>query len=93
MGDAGYPVHMSRRREFAKLLPLDIRDEKGGAPVHLSTIYEAIERDYPGLVDDGVETSTDAVRWKHELRWELETLVGGAAVTRRKDFGRGIYSV
>ncbi|SEE60136.1 hypothetical protein [Jiangella alba] len=83
---------MSRRQEFAKLLPLVIRRERDGDAVHLSDIYGAVERDHPQLVDDEVEAS-GAVRWKHELRWELETLVVDGGVRRRKDLGRGFYSI
>lgn len=73
-------------------MPVIVRDECDGQPVHLSRIYAAIERDYPALVDDEIEVSTGVVRWKHELRWELETLVVNGAVKRRKDLGRGQYS-
>lgn len=83
---------MTRRQEFAKLLPVIVRAERGGDPVHLADIYAAVERDHPELVDDEVEASTGAVRWKHELRWELETLVVNGDVRRRKDLGRGQYS-
>lgn len=83
---------MTRRQEFANLLPLIVRNESDGAPVHLSQIYAAIERDHPALVDDEIEVSTGVIRWKHELRWELETLVVNGAVQRRKDLGRGLYS-
>lgn len=74
------------------LLPVIVRNECEGRPVHLSQIYAAIERDYPALVDDEIEVSTGVIRWKHELRWELETLVVDGVVQRRKDLGRGQYS-
>jgi len=83
---------VTRRQEFARLIPIIIDSEQLGEPVSLLDIYQAIERDAPHLIDDEIETSTGAVRWKHELRWELETLVGEASVRRRKDLGRGIYS-
>lgn len=84
---------MTRRQEFAQLIPVIVRSERDGEAVHLSEIYAAIERDHPALVDDEVEPSTGAVRWKHELRWELETLVVHRDVRRRKDLGRGLYSL
>lgn len=83
---------MTRRQDFARLIPIIVDGERLGAPVSLGDIYQAIERDAPELVDDEIETDTGAVRWKHELRWELETLVGEASVRRRKDLGRGMYS-
>jgi hypothetical protein len=84
---------VSRRQEFASLLPAIVRSEQAGDGLHLSQIYEAIERDHPELTDDEIEASTRAVRWKHELRWELETLVGSGDIRRRKDLGRGMYSM
>lgn len=84
---------MTRRQEFARLLPSIVVTEAHGQPVHLSQIYSAIERDHPRLADHEREPSTGALRWRHELRWELESLVGSATVIRRKDLGRGIYSV
>jgi len=83
---------VSRRQDFAKLLPIIVREERNGEPVHLADIYDAVERDHAVLVDDEVEPDTGAVRWKHELRWELETLVGSGDIRRRKDLGRGLYS-
>ncbi len=83
---------MSRRAEFARLIPRIVLDERAGHPVQLSEVYAAVERDHPDLVDDEIEASTGAVRWKHELRWELETLVGEGSILRRKDVGRGYYS-
>ena len=84
---------MTRRQEFAKLLPIIVSSEAGGSAVHLRDIYAAVERDHPSLVDTEVEPSTGAIRWKHELRWELETLVVHAELRRRKDLGRGVYSL
>lgn len=76
------------------LLPQIIRGEVSGAPVHLSQIYAAVERDRPDLVDDEIEPPpSKALRWRHELRWEIETLVVAGTVQRRKDLGRGFYSV
>lgn len=83
---------MSRRQDFARLLPAIVRQERAGQPIHLTEIYAVVERDHPTLVDDEIEPSTRAVRWKHELRWELETLVVSGDVRRRKDLGRGQYS-
>lgn len=70
-----------------------VRSERGGDALDLGSIYAAVERDHPTLVDDEVEPGTGAVRWKHELRWELETLVVNGEIRRRKDLGRGMYSV
>lgn len=83
---------MSRRQDFATLLPGVIKGAQGGDPISLKEVYAAFERDHPLLVDDEVEISTGATRWKHELRWELETLVICGVVRRRKDLGKGIYS-
>lgn len=84
---------MNRRHEFASLLPRIVRSEADGEPIHLRQIYAAIERARPDLVDDEIEPPPSAaVRWQHELRWELETLVVTGKVQRRKDLGRGIYS-
>jgi hypothetical protein len=58
----------------------------------LSAIYSEVEALLPELVDDEVEATTGAIRWKHELRWELETLVVKGDVTRRHELGRGWYS-
>jgi hypothetical protein len=60
--------------------------------VSIADLYAAIERDHPILVDGEVEINTGAVRWKHELRWEIETAVVKGEIRRRKDLGRGIYS-
>ena len=84
---------MTRRQDFASLLPQIVRFEADGEPVHLRQIYAAIERDRPDLVDDEIEPPpSNAVRWRHELRWELETLVVSGKIRRRKDLGRGLYS-
>ena len=83
---------MTRRQEFAQLLPSIVASEAGGGPVHLRDIYAAIERDYPALVDSEIEEATGGSRWQHELRWELETLVVQGKLRRRKDLGRGMYS-
>lgn len=83
---------MTRRQELARLIPDIVMTEKGGEPVHLADIYAAVERDHATLVDDEIEPASRALRWKHQLRWELETLVADGSVRRRKDLGRGIYS-
>lgn len=64
-----------------------------GAAVSLDEIYAAVTHERPDLVDDEIEAGSGAIRWKHELRWELETLVVAGQVRRRKDLGRGIYSI
>jgi len=84
---------MTRRQEFAELIPRIVTNENGGRPVSISEIYGAIEREHPELVDAEIEPRTGAVHWKHELRWELETLVVNDLVKRRKELGRGVYSV
>jgi hypothetical protein len=84
---------MTRRQEFGQLLPTIVRSEAGGDPVHLRDIYVAVERDHPNLVDSEIEESTGRSRWQHELRWELETLVVHGELRRRKDLGRGLYSL
>jgi len=84
---------MTRRSEFARLLPVLVAAADDRSGIHLQALYDAIECDHPHLVDDEVEATTGAVRWKHELRWELETLVGHGDVKRRKDLGRAMYSL
>lgn len=84
---------MTRRQEFAALIPRILRDEGAGDPLSIGHLYGAVERDHPELVDSELEASTGAVRWKHEFRWELETLVVKGEVKRRKDLGRGVYSL
>lgn len=80
---------MTRRQRFAELIPTLVR---GNDLISITDLYAAIEQDHPDLVDDETEPGTGAVRWKHEFRWELETLVVTGRVRRRKDIGRGIYS-
>lgn len=75
------------------MIPKILRSEQAGDPLSIGDLYRAIERDHPQLVDDELEISTGAVRWKHEFRWELETLVVKGEVKRRKDLGRGVYSL
>lgn len=82
---------VTRRQELAKLLPV-IVGSCGDEAIHLRDIYAAVERDHPTLVDDEVEATTGAIRWKHDLRWELETLVIKGDIRRRKELGRGVYS-
>ena len=84
---------MTRRQEFAELIPRIVVSEHGGLPVSIAEIYGVVERDHPTLVDYEIEITTGAVHWKHELRWELETLVVKGAVKRRKELGRGVYSI
>lgn len=80
-----------RRAEFAMLLPQMVGSQ--GKPVHLSEIYATVERDHPHLVDDEVEPPpSNALRWKHDLRWELETLVVKGELRQRKDLGPALYS-
>lgn len=81
----------SRRRAFAQLLPELIAQLSYDGAVNLSSLYEAIENQFPGLVGDEVD-GDDKPQWKHDLRWELETLVGNGSVLRRRDLGRGWYS-
>ena len=84
---------ITRRREFAEILPVIVAREGDGNPIHLSRIYFAVERDHAHLVDSEIEPPpSNAVRWKHELRWEVETLVANGGLRRRKDLGRGMYS-
>ena len=83
----------ARRKELAELIPVIVDRERDGEAVHLSQIYAAVERDHGHLVDTEVEPPpSNAVRWKHELRWELETLVAKGTVRRRKDLGPTLYS-
>lgn len=83
---------MSRRAELAMLLPKIV--EASAAPIHLSNIYAQVEQDRPDLVDDELAPGPSrVVRWKHELRSELETQVVAGRIRRRKDLGRGMYSL
>lgn len=81
---------MTRRQQFAGLIPKLVQ---GRNSVSLADLYLAIEQDHADLIDDEVEPGTGVVRWKHEFRWEMETLVVSGKVRRRKDLGRGIYSI
>jgi hypothetical protein len=85
---------MSKRRsEFAEILPLIVDLEAVDGVAGLDCVYAAVERDYGHLVDAEVEPPpSNALRWKHDLRWELETLVVRGVLRRRKDHGRGKYS-
>ena len=83
---------MTRRSEIAALLPGLVKNETNGGAVPLGAIYLAVERERPDLVDDETEATTGAVRWKHELRWEIETAVVKGTLRRRKDLGKAIYS-
>ena len=74
------------------LLPKIVGD--AAKPIHLSAIYAQVEQDHPNLVDDELEPGrSKVVRWKHELRWELETHVVAGRIRRRKDLDRGLYSL
>jgi hypothetical protein len=84
---------MTRRQQFAMVIARIVSTERDGAPISIADLYSAIERDHPDLVDEEVESTTGAVQWKHELRWELETAVCKGEVRRRKDLGRGMYSL
>jgi len=79
---------VTRRQQFAELIPQLVSAD----PISIADLYLAVEQARPDLVDDEIEPDTGAVRWKHEFRWELETLVVNGRVSRRKDLGRGIYS-
>lgn len=82
---------MSRRSLLAARLPALIR-AKAADPVSLAAIYDAVEQNMPELIDDEVEPGTAQLKWKHELRWEIESLVIRGELKRRKDLGRGYYS-
>lgn len=85
---------MSRRQVFAQEIPKVIAGLDGGNGVALRTIYRAIAEGLPELVDDEVEVPPGhGLKWQHDVRWEIETLVGHNEIARRKDLGRGIYSV
>lgn len=84
---------MTRRMKLLALLPGIVGTERGGRPVHLDVIYAAIKRDHPTLVDDEIERPKGELRWKHDVRWELQRLVGRGQVQRRKDLGRSMYSI
>lgn len=89
-----YAHSVTRRQEFATLLPQIIFQEMNGDPVDLGTIYVAVERDRPDRVDEDIEPPpSNVLRWRHALRWEIETLVVGGTVRSRKDLGRAIYSL
>ncbi len=87
--DRRYNHSMSRRQQFAELIPQIV---SGRDSVSIAELYEAVELGHADLVDDEIEPVTGAIRWKHEFRWELETLVVNGLVRRRKDLGRGVYS-
>lgn len=83
-----------RRTELREQLPGLVSRMSGHEGVHLSAIYSAVEEHLPHLVDNEPDSPpSTGLNWQHELRWELETLVGTGAIRRRKDLGRGMYSV
>ncbi|GAB3155991.1 hypothetical protein GCM10027058_29330 [Microbacterium neimengense] len=93
MGKRATVDAMTRRQTFAAVIPKVVRSERGGEPVSIADIYAAIERDFPVLADGEIESSTGVLRWRHELRWEIETAVVKGKIQRRKDLGRGFYSM
>jgi hypothetical protein len=84
----------TRREEFRRLVPEFIGSLDRGQGVTLSSIYAAIERVRPDLTDDTPDPHAPArPLWEHDVRWEIETLVHSHAIRRRKDLGRGMYSL
>lgn len=84
----------SRRTAFREALPGLVSHLEQGRGVHIVQIYASAESELPQLIDSEPDpTAPRQLKWKHELRWELETLVQAGQVHRRKDLGRGMYSV
>lgn len=81
----------SRRRVLATVLPPLVRQLAGDGAVLLQNLYEAVELRYPELVDDELDDDGKP-QWRHEMRWEIETLVGDGLLKRRRELGRGWYS-
>lgn len=75
------------------MLPTIIPSERCGEPVSIGSLYAAVERDHPELVDDEIEPGTNALHWRHQLRWALETLIVKNEIRRRNGLGRGMYSL
>jgi hypothetical protein len=83
----------TRRDEFRRLIPDIISRLDTGRGVPLASIYAAINRDHPHLVDDEPDPhAPERPLWEHDVRWEIETLVLHHDIRRRKDLGRGMYS-
>lgn len=60
----------------------------------LSAMYDEMERRLPDLVDSEPDPFQPAgLRWHHDMRWEIETLVVHGVIRRRKDLGRGRYAL
>ena len=57
----------------------------------LQALYKAVESESPDLADD--EHDQWGLKWRHEVRWEVETLVTQGTLRRRKDLGRAMYSL
>src|SRR5205807_10213944 len=82
-----------RRTELRDHLPHIVRTLDHGAGAHLTEIYSYVERNHAHLVDDERDPPPgNGLKWKHDLRWEVETLVLQGVIMRRKDLGRARYS-
>lgn len=80
---------MNRRRLFFQEIPGLIGQLDRGGGVRLRDIYGAIESEFPASVDTERELPPGhGLKWKHDVRWEIETLVAQRVIVRRKDLGR-----
>lgn len=82
---------MTRRQVFRELALHALRDSSSQA-LQLRAIYDNVSELRPDLTDDEVESDSGRLKWKHELRWEIESLVRSGLILRRKELGRGWYS-
>ena len=65
---------------------------EGRSAVHLRGIYAAVERDHPSLVDTESRFRPGGPV-EARAAMGVETLVVNGELRRRKDLGRGIYSL
>lgn len=86
---------MSERRQvFRAELPRMIASASTNGLISLDQLYEQVASRFPLLLDEQPDPPPGhGLKWQHELRWGLETLVGQKVVLRRKDVGRGFYSL
>jgi hypothetical protein len=84
-------ARVNRRRELNELLP---RIVAGADVMSLRQIYVGVKKAAPWLVDDEPDPAAmHRLKWEHDVRWEIETLVASGVLVRRRELGRGLYSV
>ena len=71
-----------------------LREARGHA-VSIKDIYVYVENAYPSHIDDERRPSPydHTLKWHHDTQWALEKLVQNGEIQRRKELGRGWYSL